>query len=398
VAFLVAQGKRVFYDAEHFFDAHAADAAYALRCLEAAAGAGAEWVVLCDTNGATLPGAVAAATRDVVAALGERVGVGIHTHDDAGCGVANSLVAVEAGARQVQGTLNGYGERCGNANLVSIVPSLQLKLGFDCVPEERLRRLTRLAHEAAEVANIAPDAHAPYVGRYAFGHKGGLHVAGVRSDTRTFEHVDPATVGNTRHVLVSELSGRATVRELADEVGVELDDAAVSRVLARLKALEHQGYAFEAADASFELLVRGEAGEIEPLFTLESFRVGVERRGEAAAESDAVVRLRVAGERVVAIGEGNGPVAALDAALRSALERHHPALAGVRLSDYTVRILAPSAGTAATTRVLVESTDGETEWTTVGVSANVVEASWEALVEGLLYAVRVRGGAAAPTA
>jgi 2-isopropylmalate synthase len=393
VAFLRAEGKRVFYDAEHFFDAYAADPGYALRCLTAAADAGAEWVIPCDTNGATLPTALAAAVRRVVQELGGRVGVGIHTHDDAGCGVANSLVAVEAGARQVQGTLNGYGERCGNANLVSIVPSLQLKLGYDCVAEDRLRRLTRLAHDAAEVANIAPDAHAPYVGRYAFGHKGGLHVAGVRSDARTFEHVAPETVGNTRHVLVSELSGRATVRELADEIGVQLDDPAVDRVLVRLKELEHQGYAFEAADASFELLVRSEAGEVEPLFTLESYRVEVERRGDAVADSEAVVRLRVAGERVVAVGEGNGPVAALDAALRSALGPHYPALAGVRLSDYTVRILAPAAGTAATTRVLVESTDGQAEWTTVGVSTNVVEASWEALVDGLVYAVRVRGAA-----
>jgi 2-isopropylmalate synthase len=358
--------------------------------------AGAEAVVLCDTNGATLPTPVAAATRAMVEALGGQVQIGIHTHNDAGCGVANTLVAVEAGARQVQGTLNGYGERCGNADLVSIIPSLQLKLGMRCVTPEQLRRLTRAAHDVAEIVNLAPDTHAPYVGRYAFAHKGGMHVAGMRADPRTFEHVEPEVVGNARHALVSELAGRGSVREAAEEVGIELDDAAVDQALERLKRLEHRGYAFEAAEASFELLLRGVAGELHPLFELESYRVTVEKHGDGAPRSEAVVRLLVAGARMVEIGEGNGPVAALDTALRAALERHYPALRHVQLSNYTVRILAPSAGTAAVTRVILESSDHHDEWSTVGVSGNIIEASWDALCESLTYGALRASGFAAP--
>jgi 2-isopropylmalate synthase len=391
VEFLVAQGKRVFYDAEHFFDGYAADPAYALRCLRAAAEAGAEAVVCCDTNGATLPTRVAAAVGEVVATLGDAVEVGIHTHNDAECAVANSLVAVEAGARQVQGTLNGYGERCGNANLVSIVPSLQLKLGLAVLDPDDLRRLTRLAHEAAELVNLQPDTHAAYVGRFAFAHKGGMHVAGVQADARTFEHVEPELVGNRSHVLVSELSGRATVRDAADEIGLDLDEAAVDRALARLKALEHAGYAFEAAEASFELLLRGEAGEVEPLLALEAFRVSVDKHGDGAPTTEAVVKLRVHGERVVTIGEGNGPVHALDQALRAGLARHYPQLADVELTNYTVRILDPDAGTGAVTRVILESSDAHDAWSTVGVSPNIIEASWHALLESLTYGVRLRG-------
>ena len=396
IAFLRAQGKRAFYDAEHFFDGYAADRAYALACIEAAVDAGAEAVICCDTNGATLPMAVEAAVRDVVAVVAGRAEVGIHTHDDAGCGVANSLVAVAAGARQVQGTINGYGERCGNANLTSIVPSLQLKLGHPCVAPDDLRRLTRLSHEAAEIVNLPPDGHAAYVGRYAFAHKGGMHVAGVAADARTFEHLEPELVGNASHVLVSELSGRATIREGAEELGVELDEAAVDRALARLKALEHAGYAFEAADASFELLLRSETGEIDPLFTLESFRVAVEKHGDGPATTEAIVKLRVRGERVVTIGEGNGPVHALDHALRAGLEHHYPELGDVELTNFTVRILDPDAGTGAVTRVILESSDGDGEWATVGVSRNVIEASWNALLESITYGVRLRSREADP--
>jgi 2-isopropylmalate synthase len=390
VAFLRREGKRVFYDAEHFFDAYLADAAYALRCLRTAVDAGAEYVILCDTNGATLPGAIEAATRHVVGELGSLSEIGIHTHDDAGCAVANSIVAVTAGARQVQGTLNGYGERCGNANLVSIVPSLQLKLGLSCVDDDDLRHLTRLAHDAAEIVNLPPDTHAAYVGRFAFAHKGGMHVAGVALDPKSFEHLEPTLVGNRSHMLVSELSGRATVREVAEEHGLELGDEGIQRALARLKDLEHRGYAFEAADASFELLLRAEAGAIEPLLTLESFRVVVEKQGGSPASTEAVVKLRVRGERVVTIGEGNGPVHALDQALRRALEDHYPELAAVELSNYTVRILDPGSGTGAVTRVIIETRGAHDSWSTVGVSANLIEASWEALAEGLLYGARVR--------
>ena len=332
---------------------------------------------------------------DVVRELGAHAEIGIHTHNDAECAVANSLVAVEAGARQVQGTVNGYGERCGNANLVSIVAGLQLKLGFRCVGDEELKRLTRLSHEAAEIVNLPPDTHAPYVGRFAFAHKGGMHVAGVQADARTFEHLDPGLIGNRSHVLVSELSGRATIRDAAEEIGVELDDAAVDRALARLKALEHAGYAFEAADASLELLLRSEGGEVEPLFALESFRVTVSKDGDGPALTEAVVRLRVRGERSVTVGEGNGPVHALDAALRAALARHYAGLAEMELSNYTVRILDPGSGTGAVTRVILESSDRHDEWATVGVSTNIIEASWDALVESLLYGVRVRAIAAA---
>jgi 2-isopropylmalate synthase len=390
VAFLRAEGKRVFYDAEHFFDGYAADPVYALRCLRTAVEAGAESIILCDTNGATLPGGIETATRHVVGELGALAEVGIHTHDDAGCAVANSIVAVAAGARQVQGTLNGYGERCGNANLVSIVPSLQLKLGLACVDDDDLRLLTRLSHDAAEIVNLPPDTHAPYVGRFAFAHKGGMHVAGVSLDPKSFEHLEPTLVGNRSHVLVSELSGRATIREVAEEHGLDLGDEEIARALARLKDLEHRGYAFEAADASFELLLRSEAGAIEPLLSLESFRVVVEKQGGGPASTEAVVKLRVRGERVVTIGEGNGPVHALDHALRKALEDHYPELANVELSNYTVRILDPGSGTGAVTRVIIESRGGADSWSTVGVSANLIEASWEALVEGLLYGARVR--------
>ncbi len=390
VRFCVEQGKEVVYDAEHFFDGYAADRDYALRCLRAAAEAGAANVTMCDTNGATLPEQVTAAVADVHAVLGEVVALGIHTHNDAECAVANSVAAVQAGARLVQGTLNGYGERCGNANLIAIIPSLEVKLGYACIGSERLARLSQISHEAAEICNLQPDAHAAYVGRSAFAHKGGMHVAGMQADVRTFEHIDPAVVGNTRTVLVSELSGKGTVREKAAEFGVELDPAGVDRALERLKVLEHRGYAFEAADASFELLLRTEAGEIEPLFELEALRVITEKRADGRVETEATIKLRVRGERVVQTAEGNGPVNALDTALRMALTGHYPELGRLELANYKVRILNPHTGTGAVTRVILDTSDGHQEWATVGVSPNIIEASWEALVESLTYGVRLR--------
>jgi 2-isopropylmalate synthase len=390
VAFLVGQGKRVIYDAEHFFDAFRDDREYALRCLRAAAEAGAENVTLCDTNGSSLPRQVSEATADVVAALGDSVQVGIHTHDDAGCGVANALVAVEAGARLVQGTMNGYGERCGNANLVSILPALELKLGHESIGRERLQRLTETAHLVDEICNVTPNPNQPYVGANAFAHKGGMHVAGVNRDARTFEHVDPAGVGADRRVLVSELSGKGTVQARAD-----VDDQTAGRVIDRVKELEHRGYQFEAADGSFDLLIRKETGEYEPLFRLESWRAIVEKREDGRVETEATIKIWVDGERYVRTAEGNGPVHALDRALRSAIGERYPHLRDIELVNFKVRILDERKGTAAVTRVLLDATDGQDTWGSIGVSENIIEASWEALVDSLeagMLPSRVREG------
>ncbi|MGE5635764.1 MAG: citramalate synthase, partial [Nocardioidaceae bacterium] len=376
VRFLVAQDKRVIYDAEHFFDAWREDRDYALRCLRAAAEAGAENVTLCDTNGSSLPGQVAEATAEVVRELD--VPVGIHTHDDAGCAVANTLVAIERGARLVQGTMNGYGERCGNANLVSVLPALQLKLGFECIEPERLARLTEVSHFVDELCNVTPNPNQPYVGANAFAHKGGMHVAGVNRDARTFEHVDPALLGGDRRVLVSELSGRGTVQARAGSTGVELDDVTAARVVERVKRLEHRGYHLEAADGSFDLLIRREAGEYEPLFTLESWRVIVEKRRDGHVETEATIKIWADGERYVRTAEGNGPVHALDRALRAAICERYPHLSEIQLVNYKVRILDEAKGTAAVTRVLLDSSDGVETWGSIGVHENIIEASWEA--------------------
>jgi 2-isopropylmalate synthase len=399
VAFLVRQGKEVVYDAEHFFDAHRAHPGYALDCLRAAAAGGAHWLTPCDTNGATLPADVARIMAEVRAALPD-ARLGIHTHNDAECAVANSLAAVEAGARMVQGTVNGYGERCGNANLVSIAPTLALKLGYEVLAPGRLEEITALSHFVAETANLQPDPWAPYVGRNAFAHKGGMHVAGILAEPSTFEHVEPGLVGNERHVLVSELSGRGTVLAKAEELGVDLERApgGPQGILARLKELEHQGYHFEVADASFELLVERETGVYEPLFVLESFRVITEKRADGGVDTEATVKLHHGGERLVATAEGNGPVNALDAALRLALEPRVPELAGIELVNFKVRILDETKGTSATTRVLVDSSDGAETWGAVGVSENVIEASWEALVDSLEHGVKRAARAAASSA
>jgi 2-isopropylmalate synthase len=390
ICYLRAAGKRIFYDAEHFFDAWRDDSGYALDCLRAAVAAGAENVTLCDTNGSSLPDQVADATAAVVGALGERAEVGIHTHNDSECGVANSLAAVEAGARLVQGTINGYGERTGNANLVSILPALQLKLGYDCVAPERLRMLTETSHFVDEVCNLNPDPRRPYVGRGAFAHKGGMHVAGVQADSRTFEHVDPGLVGNSRDVLISELSGRGSVLSHAEEAGIDLDADAAKRAVERLKEREHRGYQYEAAGASFDLLLRREAGTYEPLFRLEGFRVITEKRADGRVETEATIKIWVDGRRYVRTAEGNGPVNALDRALREAITELHPHLADIELVNYKVRILDTHHGTGAVTRVLLDSSDGQRSWGSIGVSENIIEASWEALVESLEYAFQPR--------
>ena len=391
IAFLRAQGKRVVYDAEHCFDGWHDDRDYALRCLRTAAEAGAETVVMCDTNGAHLPGQISAAVADVVAALADTgVRVGIHCHDDAGVGVANSLAAVEAGATHVQGTMNGYGERCGNANLVTIIPNLQLKMGRPCIAAEQLARLTETSHYLDELLNRTPNPDQPYVGKNAFAHKGGMHVAGVMADATTFEHLDPALVGNSRELLVSELAGKGTVLARAEEVGITLDDAAARRVIERVKELEHGGYHFEAADGSFELLLRKEAGAYEPLFTLESWRAIVEQRADGRVETEATVKIWVRGERIVRTAEGNGPVNALDNALRAALGEFHPELHDTGLVNFKVRILDETKGTEAITRVLLDASDGHRVWGSIGVSPNVIEASWRALVDSLEYATQPR--------
>jgi 2-isopropylmalate synthase len=386
IGFCREQGKRPIFDAEHFFDGYRDDAAYALECVRAAAEAGAENITLCDTNGGSLPAFVAEATAAVVDTLGESVEIGIHTHDDAGCAVANSLAAVEAGARLVQGTVNGYGERCGNANLATILPALQLKLGFDVVTPEQLALLTQTSHYLDELCNMTPNPDQPYVGRNAFAHKAGMHAAGVEADARTFEHLDPGLLGNQREILASELSGKATIRTQAAQAGLELGEEEASHAVEHLKEREHRGYHYEAAPASFELLLRREAGRYEPLFELESFKVLVEKRADGAVETEATIKVRVDGERYVRVAEGNGPVNALDSALRGAIADRYPHLADVELTNYKVRILDESHGTGAITRVLLDSSDGEREWGTIGVSENIIEASWEALVDSLEYA------------
>jgi 2-isopropylmalate synthase len=375
VAFLVAQGKTVVYDAEHFFDGFFADRAYALRCLRAAAEAGADWLTLCDTNGGYLPHQIAEATAAVVAELGG-VGVGIHCHNDAEVGVANSLAAVREGAGMVQGTMNGHGERCGNANLVSIVPNLQLKMGIPCLPD--LSRLTESAHWLDELLNMTPNANQAYVGRNAFAHKGGMHVAAVNTDPHTFEHIEPEAVGNARAALVSELSGKGTI---VARGGV--DDATAARVVERVKALEHRGFQFEAADGSLDLLIRRETGDYEPLFRLESWRVIAEKREDGKVQTEATIKIWIDGHRYVRTAEGNGPVNALDRALRDAIGERHPHLRDIRLTNYKVRILDEWKATGATTRVLLEASDGTDTWGAIGVHENVIEASWDALVDSL---------------
>jgi 2-isopropylmalate synthase len=394
VQFLVGEGKRVLFDAEHFFDGYRLDPAYALSCVRAAAEAGVERVVLCDTNGGSLPEDVRAALEACRREL-PALALGIHTHDDTGCAVANTLVAVRAGATQVQGTVNGIGERTGNANLITIIADLQLKMGYEVLAPERLRRLTETAHFVDELLNRAPDPSQPYVGKHSFAHKAGMHAAGARERSDAFEHVDPALVGNRSDALVSELAGRATIAEKARAAGIETDGDFVSSVVERVKELEHAGFQFEAADGSFELLMRKQAGEYEELFRLESWRVIVEKHADGRATTEATIKIWVGGERYVRTAEGNGPVHALDRALRDAITEIYPHLNDIRLENFKVRILDETKGTEAVTRVLLDASDGHEVWGSIGVSENVIAASWDALVDSLEFGMQ---GARRPSA
>ena len=385
IAFLRGEGRRVFLDAEHFFDGYRTDRAYALEVLRVAAEAGAEVVALCDTNGGMLPDQVGEAVTDVLDATGARLG--IHCHNDTGCAVANSLAAVSAGATHVQGTVNGYGERTGNANLITVRANLQLKRGVQLVPDEHLQEATRIAHSIAEVTNIAPTSRQPYVGASAFAHKAGLHASAIKIDSDLYQHHDPAAVGNEMRMLVSDMAGRASIELKGRELGLDLtqDRELLARVLEEVKTLEAVGYTFDAADASFELLLRRQLGADLTYFDVESWRVTTDHLGAAPAMSEASVKIHAGGSRHVALGEGNGPVNALDHALRYALLKVYPELSQIELIDYRVRILEASHGTDAVTRVLIEHQNGDTSWSTVGVAANIVEASWLALVDGVSY-------------
>jgi 2-isopropylmalate synthase len=392
IAHLKTRLDEVLFDAEHFFDGYKANPAYAMQCLRAAHQAGARWLVLCDTNGGTLPHEIERIVTDVAREIpGDRLG--IHCHNDTENSVANSLAAIRAGARQVQGTLNGLGERCGNANLVSLIPTLMLKMGFSTgIDEAGLRRLTHVSRLLDERLNRAPDRHAAYVGEAAFAHKGGLHVSAVEKDPRSYEHIDPAAVGNRRHVVVSDQAGRSNLLARLREIGIDLDHnhAKLGNLLEQVKAREFAGYAYDGAEASFELLARRLLDGVPDYFALQSFRVLDERRwnarGELVTLSEATIKVAVKGERMMTVAEGNGPVNALDSALRQALIPAFPELAQVRLTDYKVRILTPEDGTKAVTRVMIETSDGgDRTWSTVGVSTNVIDASYIALNDSLTY-------------
>lgn len=397
MAYLKAQGKEVIYDAEHFFDGYRSNPEYAMASIKAAEEGGADWVVLCDTNGGSLPEFVAETVRRVRAEL--RCRLGIHTHDDSGLGVATSLAAVQSGVEMIQGTVNGYGERCGNANLVAIIPNLQLKMGYGCVPADSLAQLHSLSHYVSELANLPPWDAQPYVGRNAFTHKAGIHVSALIKAPAMYEHVPPNTVGNKRHVVASELSGKSNLQYLFPDL--QLTDAEVRGLLDRLKGLEYEGYQFEGAEASLELVLRSLRCEVRP-FEMAGFRVTIEKRHENEEPySEATIKVRVGDRCVHTAAEGNGPVHALDSALRKALRELFPHIDRVRLKDYKVRVLEGEDGTGAKIRVLVESTDGEQSWGTVGVSTNVIEASYLAVADSLAwYLVRAeeRSGSRVQTA
>lgn len=396
VAFLKSEGREVIYDAEHFFDSCREDRDYSLATIRSAGEAGADLVVLCDTNGGSLPAFVAEATKAARETLG--VPVGIHTHNDSGLGVANALAAVGAGAVQVQGTINGYGERVGNCNLTTMVPLLQIKLGMPLVAD--LRRLTEISRFVDEVANVPHDIRAPFVGGAAFTHKGGLHVHAVQKLARSYEHIDPAVVGNERVITISDMSGQTNVLVKAESMGFRFAKGSpeVARVLQEVKRLEHEGFEFEAAEASFELLLRRVLGRHKPLLELDEYHCDFLRSGREGGDwnkCEATVKIRVQDQLAHTVGEGDGPVNALDAALRKALQPFYPVIGSVRLDDYKVRIINGRRGTAARTRVFISSTDGHAEWGTVGVSDNIIEASWQALVDSFDYAVMRGGGAEA---
>ncbi|MBD2128946.1 citramalate synthase [Microcoleus sp. ZQ-A2] len=399
IEYLRSQGRRVIYDAEHWFDGYKQNPEYALQTLNAALKAGAEWLVLCDTNGGTLPHEIGQIVRDVQEAL--NVGgsdpssklqplLGIHTHNDSDTAIANALAGVLEGVRMVQGTINGYGERCGNANLCSLIPNLQIKLGYRCIQDEQLVKLTQTSRLISEVVNLAPDDHAPFVGRSAFAHKGGIHVSAVERNPLTYEHIEPETIGNRRRIVISDQSGLSNVLAKARTFGHELNkqDPACRQILERLKGLESEGYQFEAAEASFDLLMREALGYRQQFFELKGFQVHCDMLQSISGDYSnalATIKVTVNGKDILEAAEGNGPVSALDAALRKALQNFYPEIAQFQLTDYKVRILDGGAGTSAKTRVLIESSNGQKRWTTVGVSPNILEASYQAVVEGIEY-------------
>jgi len=393
VAFLKSQGREVIYDAEHFFDGFKADSAYALETLKVAKEAGADLLVLCDTNGGTLTSDLRewfqAASQHVKAPLG------IHTHNDSEMAVANAIAAVELGAVQVQGTMNGYGERCGNANLCSVIPNIELKLGMHSIGKENLKRLAEVSYYISEMANLPPRQDLPYVGKSAFAHKGGIHVSAVMKAAAAYEHVDPAVVGNERRVLVSELSGKSNILYKAVERGLKIDKSspAAKLVVDKLKEMEHSGYQFEGAEASFEILFDKLVHNAKDFFELDGFRVITEKKGANESSSEAVIKLRVEGTEEHTAAEGVGPVSALDRALRKSLTTFFPCIGELRLTDYKVRVLNPESATNAKVRVLIESSDGRESWNTVGVSENLIEASWRALVDSIAYKLKKEYGA-----
>ncbi|WP_445304848.1 MULTISPECIES: citramalate synthase [unclassified Microcoleus] len=391
IEYLRSQGRRVIYDAEHWFDGYKHNPDYAIKTLEVAADAGAEWLVLCDTNGGTLPHEVSQVVREVLEALGtnreKSLQLGIHTHNDSGVAVANALAAVREGVTMVQGTINGYGERCGNADLCSLIPNFQLKLGHNCIEDEQLVRLTQVSRSISEIVNLAPDDRAPFVGLSAFAHKGGIHVSAVEKNPLTYEHLEPEKIGNRRRIVISDQAGLSNVLAKARTFGMDLDrkNPACRQILEKLKDLESQGYQFEGAEASFELLMREALGKRKRLFEIKGFQVHCDKGREETVNSLATVKVTVNGQDILECAEGNGPVSALDAALRKALRNFYPAITDFNLTDYKVRILDGCAGTSAKTRVLVEFSNGQDRWTTVGVSGNILDASYQAVVEGLEY-------------
>ncbi|MGB8222326.1 MAG: citramalate synthase [Polyangiales bacterium] len=384
VSFLRKNQRRVIYDAEHFFDGYKADPEYALETLRAASRGGAETLVLCDTNGGSMPWEIEDTIKLVRDALPEAL-LGIHAHNDGECGVANSVAAIRAGAHHVQGTINGYGERCGNANLCAIIPDVEMKLGLRCLPDGSLAQLYDLAHFVAEIANLSPNDHAAYVGRSAFAHKGGVHVAAIRRHPESYEHIDPTLVGNESRVVVSELSGRSNVLSKAEELGLEVGSDHGGRVLEKIKELEAKGFAYEAAEASVALLMARHQADYRPPFEVLDFQAGVGRRRGGGMFAEATVKVQIGDEVVHTAGEGNGPVSALDSALRKALRPFFPEVAEMHLSDYKVRILDGRSGTEATTRVLIDSQSAHDTWSTVGASSNIIEASLQALIDSIEY-------------
>ena len=399
IAFLKSEGREVFFDAEHFFDGYRRNPDFSLAVLEAAAVAGADCLVLCDTNGGSLPTDVERMVSDVYDHLGgpdNGSAIGVHLHNDTGCGVANALAGVRGGASHVQGTINGYGERVGNCDLVPVIANLSLKMGIDTIGEDNLKNLTSVAHRVADLVNFAADPQQPYVGATAFAHKAGLHTSAIARRPDAYEHVDPTSVGNGTRFLVSDMAGRSTLALKAEALGIDVDGKVLGDITETLKKLEYEGYHFEAADASLELLMRNATGWEQEWFRLESFRVNLDHRSGSGVrawndknvdvETEATVKLWVGDERIVATGEGNGPVNALDAAVRYALRRHYAdALSTISLTDYKVRVLDTGRGTGAVTRVLLESTNGQQTWSTMGVSENIIEASWQALADSITY-------------